>query len=82
MRPRVGAITVRLTPYEHDLVVLDSDDAHGCAPTRCLGASQAVGLAAETVTLTAAAGHSVYLVVDGHGAPGGAYGLTVECARP
>jgi hypothetical protein len=80
--PLTGEATVTLTPVERDLdlVVLGAALDDGCDASTCLAASQHGGLTAESVAIPVVAGQTYYFVVDGPGA-GGAYGLTVDCAK-
>jgi hypothetical protein len=78
-----GTVTVSLSGLTNDLdlVVLDETSTGGCEPhlVGCRGASSTGGFTDETVTFTATAGKSYFVVVDGYGSNSGQFALDVMC---
>jgi hypothetical protein len=79
--PSAGSVTATvMSQHDHDLVVLAEGPGGTCEPRNpgCVGASSTTN-GTETVTFTAAAGATYYLVVDGYGASAGEFDLAVTC---
>jgi hypothetical protein len=80
--PMDGMVTVQLTALDADvdLAVLGAYAATGgCDPAQVLGTSQTDGLADESITFTAQAGHTYFLVADGHLNAAGHFMISVSC---
>jgi len=83
--PMSGTVSVTLTPFEADLdlVVLGADASSHCdAGALCHAAPSPDGLASETVELTAVAGGTYFVVVDGHDGAVSGYRIALTCPRP
>jgi hypothetical protein len=81
LQPPAGQVTVRLSNLARDLdlVVVAEGAGGGCDPRACVAASSTAGTANESVTFTATAGRTYYLIVDGYGANSGAFTLQTSC---
>ena len=66
--PKAGSYTVKLTGLSANLdpIIMEAGSGGSCNPTtKCVAAGTNAGTADESVTFTAAAGKSYFLVVDG-----------------
>jgi hypothetical protein len=79
-----GSTTVTLSGFgsaELDLVVVGAmTNTPACDPdAACIGSSAQTGSSTETVTFTATAGRSYYLIVDGRNGASSTFNLGVSC---
>lgn len=82
VQPAAGTVTATLSELTRDLdiTVFAQAATGGCDPfSGCVATSADSGADDETVTFTAQAGETYYLVVDGFGGTSSSFTLSVEC---
>jgi hypothetical protein len=78
-----GNVSVTLTGdgmADLDLVVLAADANGGCEPLSTCVTASATASATETVSFTATAGATYFIIVDGYQGAAGAYAIAVSCS--